>query len=148
MSKMGKYLISVAKDKQCLVWDTTQLSNLAKPTKQIKLDAVSTPTCSLHPTTYLDKVLIGTQEGHLDLINIRTGKLVHRFHPMEKDAETAHVTMMINSKALDIVAIGYSNGKIIVYNLKTATTLFSFSQAPGSVTALSFRGLYCFLFIL
>lgn len=145
LAKMGKYLLSVSRDKSCMVWDTTQLAPIVAPIKQIKMDAASTPTCALHPTTYLDKVLIGTQEGHLDLINIRTGKLIHRFAPLEANA-SAHVTMMINSKALDVVAIGYSTGKIVIYNLKSAAVMFAFSQAPGSITAMSFRGLQYYVY--
>jgi U3 small nucleolar RNA-associated protein 21 len=49
------------------------------------------------------------------------------------------VTCLANSPALDIVAIGLSDGRIILHNLKYDKTLFTFTHSPGPVTALSFR---------
>lgn len=49
------------------------------------------------------------------------------------------VTCLANSTALDIVAIGLSDGRIVLHNLKYDKTLFTFTHSPGPVTALSFR---------
>ena len=36
-------------------------------------------TCLLHPSTYLNKVLLGSEQGGLQLWNLRTSRMVHTF---------------------------------------------------------------------
>ncbi len=166
MLKMGKYLLTFSRDdKMCAVWDTSdeedeQFSLIR--THQLPHD--STITCVIHPNAYLDKVLIGTEEGHFDLYNIRVGELVHRFSafPLEKSlgdnvlqkmilrnvdgddgeqnsTDFARITSMCNSPSLDVVAIGLSDGKIMLYNIRYEKVLFTLTHTPGPVTSLSFR---------
>ena len=41
--------------------------------------------------------------------------------------------------AVDVVALGLQNGKVVVHNLKYDETLMSFIQDWGPVTSLAFR---------
>lgn len=107
-----------------------------------------TPSCMVHPSTYLNKVLFGSEEGTLQLWNIHTvyveqatckpilmwhRKLIHTFKGFG-----GSITCLVQAPAIDIVAVGTENGDICVHNLKFDKTLFRFKQ-DGPVTALSFR---------
>jgi U3 small nucleolar RNA-associated protein 21 len=91
-------------------------------------------TAWLHPTTYLNKLLLGDEEGSLFILNVRSGKCVHRFAPMG-----ASITVIAQSPAVDVVAVGLSDGRIVVRNIKFDETLYEFKQTDGAVTDLSFR---------
>ncbi|KAK0397796.1 hypothetical protein QR680_002274 [Steinernema hermaphroditum] len=92
-------------------------------------------TSMSHPSTYLDKILVGFSNGQLHLINIKSGKIVHKFAKL-KDATA--VTCLEQTRLTDVYAIGFESGHICVYNIKYEKLLFSGDQ-EGSVTAVTFR---------
>lgn len=94
-------------------------------------------SCVMHPATYLNKILIGYSSGLLELWNIRSRHHVYTFSPLA-DGINAAVVSIEQSPACDVVAIGFSNGDIILLNLKLDSKLFTFQQ-KGAVTSLSFR---------
>eukprot|EP01035_Chromulina_nebulosa_P032748 gene32748-43764_t len=51
----------------------------------------------------------------------------------------AHITCMESSPAVDVVAVGCSNGAILLLHLKLDQVMFAFQQSDGAVTSLSFR---------
>ena len=59
-----------------------------------------------HPDTYLNKVVIGSQEGKLQLWNFATGKMLYEF----SDLGDAAVLCIAPSPALDVVGLGMSDG--------------------------------------
>jgi len=91
-------------------------------------------TAWVHPLSYLNKLLLGDEEGSLFILNVRSGKCVHRFAPLG-----ASITCIAQSPAVDVLAFGLMDGRIIVRNIKFDETLFEFTQTDGSVTDLSFR---------
>jgi U3 small nucleolar RNA-associated protein 21 len=139
------------------IWDTTDEEFTLLQTQ--KLPSSSTISCVMQPHAYVDKILIGTVEGHLDLYNIRAGELVHRFpaFPKSKDisdeviskmilrntdeeeTQYASVTTLCDSPSLDVVAIGLSDGQIILHNIRYDKALFQLVHSPGPITALTFR---------
>jgi U3 small nucleolar RNA-associated protein 21 len=160
MLKMGKYLLTFSReDHTCAIWDTAAEEFALIRIHRLPSD--STVSCVLHPHAYLDKILIGTEEGHLDLFNIHVGELVYRLKPFERirdfnvlnnlilrnneeetnddDAMTISVTCLCNSSVLDVVAIGLSDGQIILHNIRYDKSLFSLVHSPGPITSLSFR---------
>jgi U3 small nucleolar RNA-associated protein 21 len=91
-------------------------------------------TAWLHPQSYLNKLLLGDEDGSLFILNVRSGKCVHRFAPLG-----ASITAIAQSPAVDVVAVGLMDGRIMVRNIKFDETLFEFTQTDGAVTDLSFR---------
>lgn len=87
-----------------------------------------------HPSTYINKVLIGSEQGKLQLFNIRKQKCIFQY-----DGWNSGVTCIEQSPVIDVVAIGLKNGQIHLHNLKTNQTLLSFRQDWGKVMAISFR---------
>ena len=88
----------------------------------------------VHPSTYLNKVLLGSRQGALQLWNIRTNRLIYTFTGWKSP-----VLCLAQSTAVDIVGVGLENGTVILHNLKFDETLMKFHQEWGPVTALSFR---------
>lgn len=88
----------------------------------------------MHPSTYVNKILLGSRQGSLQLWNLRTQKLIYSF-----GGWNSAVTVIEQAPAIDIVAIGLEDGRIFVHNLKADETLMAFRQEWGAVMALSFR---------
>ncbi|RXG70689.1 WD repeat-containing protein 36 [Armadillidium vulgare] len=88
----------------------------------------------MHPATYINKILIGSKQGKLELWNINSEKRIYTF-----EGWGSEVHVLEQAPAQDVVAIGLDNGEIYLHNLKVDKTLFSFKQEWGPVTAISFR---------
>ena len=69
-----------------------------------------------HPDTYLNKVLLGSDDGRMLLLNVKSGSAIYEFAAFG-GAATA-VTCLANSPALDTVAVGLADGSIRVHNVK------------------------------
>ena len=91
-------------------------------------------TAIVHPYTYVNKVLFGSQQGKLQLWNLRSQKMIYEFTGWD-----SAITVLEQAPAIDVIAVGLDDGRIFVHNLKTDETLMTFSQEWGSVLAISFR---------
>jgi U3 small nucleolar RNA-associated protein 21 len=103
-----------------------------------------------HPATYVNKVVVGGDDGRLQLWNFRTGVRLHVFDR----AATAAVSVIEQSPVVDIVAVGSEAGEVTLLNLRSDTVLMSFridgsgdessggvggAGGAAAVTALAFR---------
>jgi len=127
----GPHLISVDRQSLLKVWDIKTGDQYLEMTFNNDKFLVTT-VC--HPSTYLNKILVGSQQGRLQLWNFKTCKLVFTF----KGWESA-VRCLEQAPALDVVAIGLESGDIYLHNLKFDETVVKFKQDWGPVTGLSFR---------
>ncbi|XVE80675.1 hypothetical protein DITRI_Ditri14bG0157500 [Diplodiscus trichospermus] len=88
----------------------------------------------MHPDTYLNKVLIGSQEGSMQLWNISTKKRLYEFKGWNSG-----ICSCVSSPALDVVAVGCADGTIHVHNIRYDEEVVTFRHSSrGTVTALSF----------
>ncbi|CAN1224039.1 U3 small nucleolar RNA-associated protein 21 homolog [Linum grandiflorum] len=130
----GDYVLSVDLDGNLFTWAFKGIDGDPAPIGHIKLDDGFTPSCILHPDTYLNKVVLGSQEGSLQLWNISTKKKLYDFNGWNSS-----ITSCVSSPALDVVAVGCGDGKIHVHNIRYDEELVTFSNSTrGAVTALSF----------
>lgn len=90
----------------------------------------------LHPSTYLNKILVASRSGGLQLWNVNSLRCVHDFQCLPS-GNNDPITCIVQSPVVDVVAIGSLSGNISILNIKTDTLLFSFFQRE-SVTAISF----------
>lgn len=88
----------------------------------------------MHPNTYINKILLGSEQGKLQLWNMRHGKLIYAFSGF-----CSKITVLEQAPAVDVVAVGLANGQIALLNLKVDKILMEFKQEWGIVTAISFR---------
>lgn len=91
-------------------------------------------TCCLHPATYLNKLLLGSTQGQLQLWNLRTSMLIYTFQGWG-----SKVASLAQSQAVDVVGIGLENGNVLVHNVRLDETIMRFHQEWGPVTAIAFR---------
>lgn len=128
----GPHLLAIDKENILRVWEIRNqelVLSLPFNAESFQMTAI------LHPATYLNKVLIGSFKGQLQLWNIRKQSCVFTF-----DGWGHEVTRLAQAPAIDVVAIGLSNGHIYIHNLKFDEVIMKFNQEWGAVLGLTFRG--------
>uniref|UniRef100_A0A8B9F467 WD repeat domain 36 n=1 Tax=Amazona collaria TaxID=241587 RepID=A0A8B9F467_9PSIT len=131
LQPFGDHVISVDVDNVLIVWDTQSEEQYLEVGFDKATFAVS---AVLHPSTYLNKILLGSEQGSLQLWNIRSNKLLYSFPGWH-----FAVTALEQAPAVDVVAVGLVSGHIIIHNIKFDETLMKFQQDWGPITAISFR---------
>ncbi|XP_004513123.1 U3 small nucleolar RNA-associated protein 21 homolog [Cicer arietinum] len=130
----GEHIISLDVEGNMFLWAFKGIEDNLVPFAHIMLDPKFSPTCIMHPDTYLNKVLIGSEQGLMQLWNISTKKKIFEFKGWDSP-----ITCCVSSPALDVVAVGCTDGRIHVHNIRYDEELVSFTHSTrGSVTALSF----------
>ncbi|XP_069127390.1 WD repeat-containing protein 36-like [Argopecten irradians] len=127
----GEHLVSVDDDSIVKVWDVDAEVVYMEMSFNNSTFYVTT---LMHPSTYLNKILLGSKQGKLQLWNIRSDKMLYMF-----EGWNAGVTATEQSPAIDVVAIGLDDGQIILHNLKFDETVIKFRQDWGPVTSIGFR---------
>ena len=130
---MNDVLLSIDSENELMLWDAANFVPLRETPLKLG-NAGSRITCVLHPLTYVNKVLVGSDSGKLYLWNFRTDKLLYTFQGWGSP-----VTCSAQSPALDVVAIGLADGRVMVVNLKTDSVVMTLKHANSSVTSLAFR---------
>uniref|UniRef100_U3IZN1 WD repeat domain 36 n=1 Tax=Anas platyrhynchos platyrhynchos TaxID=8840 RepID=U3IZN1_ANAPP len=131
LQPFGDHVISVDVANVLIVWDIQSEEEYLQVVFDKATFAVS---AILHPSTYLNKILLGSEQGGLQLWNIRSNKLLYSF-----PGWGLGVTTLAQAPAVDVVAVGLVSGHIIVHNIKFDETLMKFQQDWGPITAISFR---------
>lgn len=90
-------------------------------------------TSIIHPSTYVNKILLASHEGTMQLWNFQSMTLLYEFKSLG-----APITCMVQSPSIDVIAIGLVDGSTVLYNIKLDRELLRFRQ-EGKVTAISFR---------
>lgn len=125
------HLISIDANSLLKVWNVLEADEVAEISFSNDEFHITT-IC--HPPTYLNKILLGSRQGRLQLWNIKECKLVYTFQQFNEKINVIEV-----APAIDVVAIGFANGDIVLLNLKFDKILMQFKQDWGPVTTISFR---------
>ena len=129
------HLISIDQSNTLRVWDISSASVYLSLEFDSKTFHITT---MLHPATYVNKLLLGSRQGTMQLWNIKANKLLHEFFTHQPQANS--ITVLAQSTVVDVVAIGYNNGQIRLHNLRYDETLVTFTQDfNGPITAIAFR---------
>ena len=131
MLPFGPSLISIDEKSNLKLWDIKSTELLLE--LEFNNDAFEI-SCCMHPSSYLNKILLGSEQGSLQLWNLNTSKLIYTFKGWNSG-----VTTVVQAPSLDVVGIGLKNGRILIHNLKFDETIMEFKQEWGMVTALSFK---------
>lgn len=128
---LGKHFLSVDKSSQVIIWTIQTREPHLEMTFNNSSFCIS---AALHPATYVNKVLLASTQGTLQLWNINTNKRLHEFSGWSHG-----VTVLKQAPAVDVVGIGLTSGDIYIHNIKYDETVMRFTQDWGPVTALAFR---------
>nr|XP_057913461.1 WD repeat-containing protein 36 [Doryrhamphus excisus] len=128
---LGDHLISADAGGHVIVWDV----HSGDIYLQLRFDpSTFNVTAMMHPSTYMNKVLLGSSQGALQLWNVKSSKLLYTF-----PGWSAGVTVLQQSPAVDVVGVGTATGRIVLHNIRTDQTLMTFTQDWGPITSLAFR---------
>eukprot|EP00889_Picochlorum_renovo_P002478 jgi/Picre1/29508/NNA_004894.t1 len=111
---------------EVLVWS---IGDYGEPVSELDLGDDFTPTCMAHPQTYLNKIVIGSSDGRMQLWNFVSEKKVYEFASLNSG-----VCCIVPSSALDIVGIGLRDGRAILKDLRQDKVLLELMNAAGSGT--------------
>uniref|UniRef100_S4RRJ1 WD repeat domain 36 n=1 Tax=Petromyzon marinus TaxID=7757 RepID=S4RRJ1_PETMA len=128
---LGDHLVSVDRDNILVVWDVQTEEEYLRLEPDPQVFGIS---AVMHPSTYMNKVLLGSRQGPLQLWNLKTGKLLFTFKGWASE-----VTCLQQAPAVDVVGVGLQSGSVFLHNIKVDETLMKFHQDWGPVTCISFR---------
>lgn len=127
----GQHLIAIGDANVLRIWEIESQDVYLEIPFDRNTFAMST---IMHPFTYLNKILVGSDQGGLQLWNIKDGKLIHTFTGYE-----SRITVLEQAPASDVVGVGLQSGGIKLLNLKYDEIVMEFVQDWGPVTGISFR---------
>ncbi|KAJ3005091.1 hypothetical protein HKX48_000877 [Thoreauomyces humboldtii] len=125
----GTLLLALCNDNTVRIWDRTT----GEYHNEITFPETFRVTTAVHPSTYLNKILFASQQGTLQLWNIRTLRMLYEFPSLGSP-----ITVMTQAPAVDVIAIGLLDGSIILHNIRADVEIMRLKQ-EGKVTAISFR---------
>ncbi|KAK3815988.1 MAG: WD40-repeat-containing domain protein [Linnemannia gamsii] len=125
----GQHIISICSDNSVKLNDHTT----GELYTTIDFDNSFTVTTLIHPSTYLNKVLIGSNQGTMQIWNIRTSTMVYAFKSFNSP-----ITCFTQTPVVDVIAVGLLDGSIVIHNIRTDATIMTLKQ-EGKVTAVTFR---------
>lgn len=82
MLAFGVHLISVDENSHLKVWDIKDESLFLELTFDRNVFPISV---LMHPSTYLNKILLGSAKGTMQLWNLNQAKMIYSFEGMEFD---------------------------------------------------------------
>ncbi|KAJ3093064.1 hypothetical protein HK102_010969 [Quaeritorhiza haematococci] len=127
---MGDLILALCSDNVLRMWNfrTFEYYN------EISFGSTFRATTMIHPSTYLNKVLIASQEGRMQIWNIHTMRLIYDF----PKSFGSPITILAQSPVVDVIAVGMLDGRIILHNIKFDQEVISVKQ-EDKVTGISFR---------
>lgn len=130
----GEQILSIDVGGNMFMWAFKGIQQNLAPIGHVMLEDKFSPSCIMHPDTYLNKVILGSEEGSLQLWNISTKKKLYEFKGWKSS-----ICCCVSSPALDVVAVGCADGTIHIHNIRYDEEIVTFSHSTrGAVTALSF----------
>ncbi|KAK7054659.1 rRNA-processing protein utp21 [Paramarasmius palmivorus] len=134
----GSQLLALTEDgTRLLCWDTAE----GALQSTIQFQNGFTATSILHPATYLNKVLVSSSEGEMQLWNILSQSCIYKFpgSKLVSSTSTSAITAMTQSPAIDVVGIGFTSGEISIYDVRADERLMRIFMEGGGIKSLSFR---------
>ncbi len=130
----GSWIIGVGV-KRLLVWRSTTLDLY---TTLQGISPVPFTSCIVSLPTFLNKIVVGRQDGSAELWNISSGKLVYSILP--PSTTYGAVTAIETTPALSLVAIAYEKGPVHIQDIRTDQTVIQLNTSAGTpVTSITFR---------
>eukprot|EP00127_Corallochytrium_limacisporum_P003278 Clim_evm127s147 gene=Clim_evmTU127s147 len=114
-------LMGINDDNEMIIWNLKERAEFARfPFASANFSIVG--VC--HPPTYINKVLLGSRQGGMKLFNFRSGKVVYDFPTFGCSIGVIEAT-----PALDVVAVGLADGRVVFYNVRYDQTVLSIDSA-------------------
>lgn len=102
MLVLGDFLISLWRDGMLVMW---RIGEYDSPVREIQFEQTFVPTCMTHPDTYVNKILVGSEDGRMQLWNFNTTTCLYEFSSVG-----SAIRCIVSSPALDVVGLGLTDG--------------------------------------
>lgn len=115
------------------------IRNIVKKSNQNELILDYVPKIISHPTTYLNKVLVGG-EKELELWNISTGNKIFKFSdkpPLQNYFKNHLLRNLEESPVVNFYALGFSSGHLVLVNILENTLIKEF-QISSEIQSIAF----------
>ncbi|QIW95758.1 hypothetical protein AMS68_001276 [Peltaster fructicola] len=133
-SVFGNWIVGLC-DTRALVWKAeshelyTQLRGISPVPFSGAIAAVP---------TFLNKILVGREDGSVEIWNVSSGKLIYTILP--PSTSYGAVTAIEPTPALSLAALAYSNGILIIHDIKADQSVIVLNTGEGNpVTSITFR---------
>ena len=107
---------------------------------RMKTAASTLSGCICNMPTFLNKILVGKNDGSVDIWNVNTGKLIYTIFP--PDPSSGAVTALQPTPALSLVAIAWANGSVVIHDIRKDQPIIQLNTKGSrntSITSISFR---------
>ncbi|PAV23976.1 Utp21-domain-containing [Pyrrhoderma noxium] len=137
----GEQLLALTENgSRMLIWDCPTMELIST----VEFENGFTATSVLHPATYLNKVLVASSQGDMQLWNIRTKTCIHKYESRRlrdsfDSGSPCAITALTQSPAIDVVAIGFSNGEVVLYDIRADERLMRIFMEESPIRSISFR---------
>ncbi|GAB7361931.1 hypothetical protein MBLNU230_g1969t1 [Neophaeotheca triangularis] len=130
----GSWVVGVCQT-QLLVWksDTLELYTNLQGASPMPFTR-----CIASLPTFLNKIIVGREDGSAEIWNVSSGKLVYTILP--PSSAYGAVTAIQPTPALSFVAIAYEAGAIVIQDVRSDQAVITLNGRKGApVTSISFR---------
>ncbi|CUS07564.1 unnamed protein product [Tuber aestivum] len=109
---------------------------------EIEMDNRGEVTAAVHPSTYLNKIVIARVGGMLEIWNVRTGKKIYTIlSPVASTGEEPlEIGSLVQTPVISVLAIGFSTGEVHLHNVQTDKPLFMLGGSAGDILAATSHG--------
>lgn len=120
------------------VWKSTNYEHYTTlyPTTAVKGGHELTGAICNMPT-YLNKIFAGRKDGSVEIWNVSSGKLIYTILPPGTDCGA--VAALQPTPALSMLAIAYSEGTLILHDIRADKTIIELDGGESPITSISFR---------
>ncbi|KAJ2765213.1 rRNA-processing protein utp21, partial [Coemansia linderi] len=130
LMQFGDYIIAISEDNAVVIWNRVTRELFT----EIEFESESfTVTAVVHPSTYVNKIVIGSAQGSMQVWNIQTRRCLYEFKSFGSS-----IACMVQAPVIDVLALGLLDGRILLHNVKLDSPVMQLAQ-EGRVTSLSFR---------
>ncbi|KAJ2723736.1 rRNA-processing protein utp21 [Coemansia sp. Benny D115] len=130
LMQFGDFIMAISDDNTVVIWNKNTRELFTEIEFQNESFQVTT---IVHPSTYINKVVIGSAQGGMQVWNVQTRKCLYEFKSFGSG-----ISCMVQSPVIDVLAIGLLDGRVLLHNVKTDRAVMQLSQ-ESRVTSITFR---------
>ncbi|KAJ1995289.1 rRNA-processing protein utp21 [Coemansia spiralis] len=130
LTQFGDHILAISEDNAVVIWDRTTKELFT----EIEFENESFQiTALVHPSTYVNKIVVGSAQGAMQIWNIQTRRCLYEFKSFGSG-----ISCMVQAPVIDVLAVGLLDGRILLHNVKQDRPVIQLTQ-DGRVSAISFR---------
>ncbi|KAJ2715236.1 rRNA-processing protein utp21 [Coemansia spiralis] len=130
LMQFGDFVIGISEDNAVVVWERTTREVFT----EIEFEGESfRVTTVVHPSTYVNKIVVGSAQGTMQVWNVQSRRCLYEFKSLGSG-----IACMVQAPAIDVLALGLLDGRVLLHNVKLDRPVMQLAQ-EGRVTAIAFR---------